>query len=183
MLVYVTGVSTSGKSAVLVELRRRAFGAVGVDEDGYGTFVHRRTGRVVSPLPVGMDPHDWYPEHAWVFDAEKVARLARQAADDGTLMFLCGVAADEDRVWPAFDLVCALVVDTDTIRRRAAARALTVPHHFGSRQDELAQLLEWNAGYAETYRGFGAAIIDATRPLTAVVDDILDAGRRAGLLD
>jgi uridine kinase len=40
-LVYVTGISGSGKSAVLQELRQRAHKAVGVDEDGYARWLDR----------------------------------------------------------------------------------------------------------------------------------------------
>jgi hypothetical protein len=45
----------------------------------------------------------------------------------------------------------------------------------GTRPHELDQVLAWNAGYADTYRGFGAVIIHATKPLTAVVDAVIAA--------
>jgi hypothetical protein len=179
-LIYVTGVSTAGKSTVLGELRRRGYTAFGVDEDGNGRFVHRQTQLVVEPPPEDVDPHEWYPDHAWVLDVHKIARLAERVNADGTLAFLCGVGAGESKAWRYFDLVCALSVDEDTIRERTALRAAAIPDHFGSRPEELAQVLEWNRGYTETYRGFGAVIIDATRPPEALVDDILDAVRRAG---
>jgi hypothetical protein len=39
----------------------------------------------------------------------------------------------------------------------------------------LVQVLAWNEGYAETYKGFGAVIVDATRPLPVVVDAVIAA--------
>src|SRR4051794_13555729 len=159
-LIYVTGVSTAGKSTVLGELRRRGYVALGVDEDGYGVFVHRHSQRVVEPPPEDVDPHGWYPDHAWVLDVQKIARLPAGVGVDGSLAFLCGVAAGESDAWRYFDLVCILSVDEDTIRHRAGLRAAVIPDHFGSRPEELAQLLEWNRGYTETYRSFGAVIID-----------------------
>jgi predicted ATPase len=74
-LIYVTGVSTAGKSSVLGELRRRGYAAFGVDEDGYGVFVHRESQRVVEPPLEDVDPHDWYREHAWVSTSRRSRSL------------------------------------------------------------------------------------------------------------
>src|SRR6266540_3872560 len=96
-LIYVTGISGSGKSAVLQELRRRGFKAFGVDEDAYGRWLDRRTGEEV-PYPVGsptVDPHDWYADHEWVLDVKKIAALKERVDRDGVLAFLCGVAAGD----------------------------------------------------------------------------------------
>ena len=43
-LIYVTGISGSGKSAVLRELQSRGNRAYGVDEDEYGQWLHWRSG-------------------------------------------------------------------------------------------------------------------------------------------
>jgi dephospho-CoA kinase len=98
-LYYVTGLSGTGKSAVLDELRARRYHARGVDE------------------------------------------------------------------------VIALVADEQTIRRRLASRSNT----FGQTPEELADVLFWHAGFEAAYRGFGATIIDATRPLSEVVAEVLAA--------
>ena len=71
-----------------------------------------------------------------------------------------------------FDVVCALVIDEVTIRARIELRD---DNWFGKRPDELERIFVWNEGYAETYRGFGAAIIDATEPLPVVVDAVIEA--------
>lgn len=172
-LIYVTGISTSGKSAVLEELRSRGFAAYGVDEHGYGKWLNRRSGEQ-EELTQGMsepDVHIWIAEHEWVLDIEKIAELKGQSDLADTVVFLCGVAAGDAEAWRYFDLVCALVVDEATIRERVVRRT----NFFGKRPDQLAQILEWNAGNEAAYRRFGATIIDARRPLVAVVDDILAA--------
>src|SRR4051812_12070496 len=104
-LIYVTGVSTAGKSTVLGELRRRGYTAFGVDEDGYGVFVRRDGRTVVEPPPEDVDPHEWYPDHAWVLDVQKIAQLAERVEVDGSVVFLCGVAARQSEAWRYFDLV------------------------------------------------------------------------------
>jgi hypothetical protein len=86
-------------------------------------------------------------------------------------VFLCGVAAGDAEAWEYFDLVCALVIDVATIKQRIDLRT----DAFGKQSGELAQILNWNLGYEDAYRRFGAVIVDATQPLSAVVDSILAA--------
>jgi uridine kinase len=173
VLVYVTGISGSGKSAVLEELRSRSLSAYGVDEDGYGRWLRRGSGEEES-LPRRLqdfDIHQWMSEHDWVLDVGKIAELRRQSDERAELVFLCGVAAGDSEAWEYFDLVCSLVIDDETIKTRITRRSSA----FGEREDELAEVLKWNAGYAETYRQFGAVIIDATQPLASVVDEVIAA--------
>jgi hypothetical protein len=173
-LVYVTGISGAGKSAVLQELRRRGYEAFGVDEDGYGRWLDRRTGQArIYPIEnEALDPHEWYADHDWVLDVDKIAALKRHADRDVTLVFLCGVAAGDAEAWRYFDVVCALVVDEATIRVRIDLRE---DSWFGKRPQELDQILAWNMGYADTYQAFGAVIVDATKPLPAIVDAVIAA--------
>jgi hypothetical protein len=170
LLVYVTGISASGKSAVLGELRSRGLSAYGVDEDGYGRWLKRPSGEE-EECRLDFDIHAWMSEHDWVLDVQKIAQLKDRSDEENELVFLCGVAAGDSEAWRYFDVVCALVVDEATIRNRIDRRS----NAFGKRQAELAQILKWNAGYEDAYRRFGAVIIDATQPLPAVVDAILEA--------
>jgi hypothetical protein len=173
-LIYVTGISGSGKSAVLQELRRRGQGAFGVDEDGYGRWLDRRTGEERTyPVDSGMlDPHEWYADHDWVLDVNKIAELKKHVDRDAIRVFLCGVAGGDAEAWEYFDVVCALVIDEATIRARIDLRD---DSWYGKRPHELDQVLAWNVGYTDTYRGFGAVIVDATKPLPVVVDAVIAA--------
>ena len=172
-LIYVTGISGSGKSAVLEELRSRGYEAYGVDEDHFGQWLNRRSGEeeIFPHMHGERDVHRWYREHEWALDTEKIAQLSERSDRDNSLVFLCGVAAGDGKTWKSFSRVCALVVDEETIRKRIGART----DDFGKAPEELTQILEWNAGYEARYRQFGATIIDATEPLTVVVDRIVSA--------
>jgi uridine kinase len=174
MLVYVTGISGSGKSAALQELRSRGFSAYGVDEDGYGKWL-RRGSAEEEDFPHGedFDIHAWMSEHDWILDVEKIADLKRRSDRTGELIFLCGVAAGDSAAWQYFDLVCSLVIDDETIKQRIARRS----EAFGKRQEELARVLKWNVGYGDTYRRFGATLIDAAQPLSVVVDEVINEAR------
>jgi hypothetical protein len=175
-LVYITGISASGKSSVLRELRSRGYEALGVDEDLYGEWIDRESGNAEEFPESGVDDiHEWFRHHLWALSEEKIAHLHARSRREGSTVFLCGVAAGDREVWKFFDVVCALVIDEDTIRRRIEARE----DDFGKRPGELAEILGWNQGYAEAYGSFGATIVDATQPLPAVVDEILRAAGMA----
>jgi len=174
---YVTGLSGTGKSAVLTELRARGYQARGVDEDGYGDWISRATG-TPADFPrddSNFDFHGWYQEHEWVLSMRRIGVLSRAAARLGEPVFLCGAASGDGTVWHLFDKVLALVADVPTLKRRIAGRA----NEFGKAPDELAAIIRWHASFEAAYRGFGAIVIDATQPLGGVVDEILAASASA----
>jgi gluconate kinase len=171
-LSYVTGVSGTGKSTICRELRARGFVAYDVDEHVFASWVNRSTGQV-DPFPApapGFDIHDWYAKHRWVLDADKIKALKDESDRTPTNAFLCGTAEGDDVVWPSFDEVFALTIDDATIRERISTRT---DNTFGRTPAELAEILSWNAQFAASHRRFGAILIDATRPVDRVVDEIL----------
>lgn len=171
-LVYLTGISGSGKSSVIRELQARGYEAHGVDEMGYADWVDRKTGEII-PFPEdesSVDIHEWYKKHSWVLSKDRISKLKQQADTNDTLIFLAGVADGEDKVWDYFDKVFVLNVDEATIRQRIANRT---DNDFGKTPDEMAAILRWLEGYEERYRTYGAVIIDTTQPLDGVVDEIL----------
>jgi len=172
-LFYVTGLSGTGKSAVLAELRARGYHARGVDEDGYGDWIRRTAGTPddFPPDDPNLDFHDWYREHEWVLSIRRIGVLSRAAARLDTPVFLCGVASGDATVWHLFDKVLALVADVPTIKRRIAGR----PNEFGKAPEEFAIIVRLHASFEAACRGFGAVVIDATRPLPDVVDEVLAA--------
>lgn len=169
-LVYVTGVSGVGKSAVCTELRRRGYDAHDSDRDGNATWVDRESGITV---PTDPEPRPrsarWLEQYEWRLLPERVQALAADA--DGRVVFLCGSTANEREVWHHFSQVIYLAVDEATLRRRLETRT---SNHFGKTADELAAILEWRTVGPEQYRAFGATVIDATRPLESVVRDVID---------
>ena len=169
-LLYVTGLAATGKSAVLGELRARGHRAYGVDEDEYADWISHETGRPESmpPLPE-FDFDTWYQTHDWILSLPRITELSYQAAEFGGPVFLCGVASGDKEVWHLFSQVIALVADLATLERRIAVR----DNLFGKNPDQFADIAAWHDGYEQTYRSFGAEIIDATRPLDQVVDKIL----------
>lgn len=89
--------------------------------------------------------------------------------DKTGLVFLSGSVENERDVWDLFTATVCLVLDEATAKRRLMARS----NPYGKAPDELANILEWNKTCEANYRRFGAAIIDASQPLDAVVEDVL----------
>jgi hypothetical protein len=180
-LTYVTGLSGTGKSAVLAELRARGYQARGVDEDGYGEWINRVTG-TADDFPhhdPDLDFHAWVAAHDWRLSPERIGLLSQEAGRSGGRLFLCGTANGDGDIWHLFDKVLALVADIPTLQQRIAGRT----NKFGKAPAELAAILGWHASYESTYRRLGAVIIDAARPLDQVVSQVLAesaSGREPG---
>lgn len=166
-LCWVTGVSGTGKSTIVRELRR--FGEIAWDGDDLSFWRDRDTGDAVATPDVR--PDGWVARHAWVIDPARVREC--RAAAEGRVGYLAGGAENEADVWDLFDVVVHLVTDDDTIRRRLADRT---ENDFGKTGEELAVIMGWNAVLEQRYRDRGAIVLDAGRPLPVVVEDVRAAG-------
>jgi AAA domain len=171
-LIYVTGISGAGKSAVCDELQRRGYEAHDTDREENAVWVNRKTGAVTArPAAPDLGPPDWLEEHEWRVVASKVEALAQRA--DGRIVFLCGSTANEHEVWHLFSRVICLAIDRQTLRRRLASRTT---NDFGKSPNELRAILAWQEVGDDEYRRLGAAVVDATCPLDEVVDHVLSIG-------
>lgn len=171
-LIYITGLSGSGKSTVLKELEKRGLEAHGVDEEGFADWVDRKTG-VIADFPhhdADLDIHKWYRKHRWVLSVERITGLRVKSIEENKTIYLSGVAEGLDTVVQLFDRVIALSVDEQTIRSRINNRT---DNNFGKDPDEMSVILSWLDGFDKTHVGFGADIVDASRPVEVLVDDIL----------
>ena len=93
-LVFVTGNSGAGKSAVYDELQRRGREAHDTDRDGNAVWVHRQTGAITPAASLSERPPGWIDEQEWCLVTTRVEELAGRA--DGRTAFLCGAANDID---------------------------------------------------------------------------------------
>ncbi|WP_026529915.1 AAA family ATPase [Haematomicrobium sanguinis] len=180
-LILVTGISGSGKSAILERLCARGIPAFGVDEDGFGDWISRSTGLAELGDPDNFDEHAWFAEHHWRYNRARVERLARDADRRGQMVFLCGNCEGEDTVWDLFDRVIVLQIDEATLRHRLETRT---GNNYGKHPDELRDVLAWHEGLYENYAKYGATLINATRPLDEVVSGVLalsGSGRQVDL--
>ncbi|OQR63131.1 hypothetical protein B6E66_15980 [Streptomyces maremycinicus] len=145
--------------------------AIDSDDDGFSHWIDRATGEVVvdPPYPV---PAGWLDRYGWAIVRERVEDLVEDSR--ARTAFLCGSAENEADVLDLFDVVVCLVIDEDTLRHRLATRTTNT---FGRHPEELAAALKWNSRMRAIYESHGATIIDASAPLTEVVDAVIDAAQ------
>ncbi len=169
-LIFITGISGSGKSAVWQELKSRGYEAYDVDEDGLAKWHNNDTGYVhpKSSVKAHQRTPEFLASHSWKVPRNEVEELAKHAVDKN--VYLCGVVANENELWDLFGKVIALTVDEDTLRHRIKSRT---NNDFGKSEHEFEQIIGRQEDAKDSYKKFGHITIDATRPLDEVVDDVV----------
>ncbi len=155
----VEGVSGTGKTSVCHELRRRGHHAVNGDTE----LAYQ--GDPATGAPTDTASHD---HHLW--DLDRVRMLVADQRHPVT--FLCGGSRNSGDVVPLVDAVFVLTVDRATLEQRLAGRPAD---EFGGTPEQRDLVLRLHATGEDVPPG---TPVDATAPLTAVVDTLL---RRAGV--
>lgn len=153
----VEGLSGTGKSSVCEELKKRGYNAVEAD-DAFGHYADSNTGL----------PTDQKAQLNWMWDAKKVEHLLASSSIE--TVFVCGGAMNQDKFMHLFTKVFTLLLDDNTLKDRLASRT---NNDFGKHPDDLARQLEWNQGSVSYAEQRGTVLIDASKPLVDVVDEIL----------
>jgi gluconate kinase len=155
----IEGVSCAGKTTVCDELLRH----------GYHTIDGDRELAYFGDLETGEPLADCASENrSWIWDVEKVRALLADQSQPAS--FFCGGSRNSDRFLHLFDEVFILEIDLNTLNRRLAARPKDEWGGSASEGESFARLQQ------ATKEGLpkNAIIIDATAPLSTVVDTILD---------
>jgi gluconate kinase len=155
----IDGVSCAGKTTVCDELQRRGYHVIHGDRE-LAYCGDLKTGK---PVDGSADEH-----RAWIWDVEKVGALVADQSHGATVF--CGGSRNSDRFLDLFDEVFVLEIDLDTLNRRLAARPEDEWGGTASEGESFARLQH------ETKVGLpkNAIIIDATAPLSSVVDTLLE---------
>jgi gluconate kinase len=151
----VEGVSGTGKTAVCDELQRRGFHAVHGDRE----LAYRGDPVTGDPTVDGGHEH-----HLW--DVEAVRALIADRTRPVT--YLCGGSRNFHQFVAELDAVFVLEVDADTLVRRLDHRP---QDEWGHRPEERQLVLRLRATREDVPRD--GIVIDATAPLSDVVDEIL----------
>jgi shikimate kinase len=144
-VVLVTGMSGSGKSTVLAELKRRGHRVIDTDDPGW---------IVEAPTAGGPEP---------VWDLKQIKTLI-DAHHMGWL-FIAGCVANQGAVYDRFDAVVLLSAPVDVILDRVADRA----NPFGSRAEDRRKIANDLAGFEPLLRAGADREIVTTAPVAEVV--------------
>ena len=150
----VEGISCSGKTTVGIELQRRGYQAVNGDTE----LAYQGDPETGAPTDTHSHEH-----HIWRVDA--VRRLAGQR--DEAVTFFCGGSRNFAEFLDVFDSVFVLDIDPPTLLDRLDARP---DEEWGARPAERELIIHLHGSREGLPDGVR---VDATQPLTDVVDEIL----------
>lgn len=170
MLIWVTGLSGTGKSSIASRLRELGHWSVDADDDGMSGWRSKETGEFAPSPPVDQRPIEWLDQFGWSIDVRRVQELSHRS--DGRRVFLLGAVDNEDDVLAFADTVICLVADAETLRRRLTTRRT---NDFGRAPGDIEAVLSWLEPYEERHRVIGAVMVDATQPLPIVVAEVIAA--------
>jgi shikimate kinase len=154
--ILVTGMSGTGKSSALAELGRHGFRVVDTDEPGWREY--REHAEPADDLHRG--------EFHWI-EARMTALLS---SDDPRTLFVGGGVRNQSVFYDRFDAVVLLSAPADVLLDRVARRT-TNP--YGKNPLERAEILDDLANVEPLLRATCTHALDASRPLEAVVADLI----------
>jgi shikimate kinase len=156
--VLITGMSGTGKSAVIQELVARGHQAHDLDTPEWSRWIDADPSDVLTPTQ-GKD---------WVFREDRVRALLSQPKD-GTL-FISGCAENMGQFFPLIDAVILLSAPIATIMERLRTRS---PSSYGSVAEERRRVNDLISTIEPLLRKSADYEIDTRRPVHATVDEIL----------
>ncbi|MFD3688452.1 AAA family ATPase [Nocardiopsis sp. NPDC058631] len=151
----IEGVSGSGKTSVCRELKRRGYHAINGDRE----LSYQGDPETGEPTDGASHEH-----HIWHID--KVRSLA--ANQDDTVTFFCGGSRNFSKFIDLFDGVFVLEVDLETLNRRLDERR---DDEWGGKLSERDLIVRLHQTKEDIPKD--GIIIDATKPLARVVEEII----------
>jgi dephospho-CoA kinase len=166
--VLITGMSGTGKSAVIEELAARGHRAHDLDAPEWSEWVDADPSDALTPAH-GKD---------WIWREDRVRALLSEPSA-GTL-FVSGCAENMHRLFPLIDLVILLSAPTATIMERLEARP---PDGYGHAPEQREKVGHLVSTIEPLLRESADWEIDTRGSIHATVDEVLrlSAASRAGL--
>lgn len=147
----MTGMSGTGKSTALRELRRRGFEVVDTDEPGWT---------------------EWRDEDGgYVWREERIAGLL--SGDRTGTLYVSGTVSNQGRFYPRFDAVVLLSAPADVLLSRIESRTT---NDYGKTAEERNLVLGHLAEIEPLLRATCTHEIDATQPIKKVVAELMAIG-------
>jgi len=151
--VLLTGMSGTGKSSALTELRRRGYRVVDTDDPGWTEWV--------------PDPHE-AGGGGWLWLEDQMTALLD--LDDGPSLFVQGCVRNQRKFYDRFDAVVLLSAPAEMLLDRIASRTT---NDYGKAPAERELILHHLETVEPLLREGCTHELDASRPLDEVVADLI----------
>ena len=149
--VLVTGMSGTGKSTALAELRKRGFEVVDTDDPGWTEWSDEQGGDI------------------WRED--RIAELL--ARERAVTLYVSGTVSNQGRFYRDFDAVVLLSAPAEVLLARIENRTT---NDYGKTTDERSLILDHLAEVEPLLRSTCTHELDAARPLADVVAELASIG-------
>jgi dephospho-CoA kinase len=156
--VLITGMSGTGKSAVIEELAARGYETHDLDDPEWSEWVDADPSDTLTPAE-GKD---------WVWREDRVRTLLSRPAHG--VMFISGCARNMAALFPLIDIVILLSAPVATIMERLVART---PRGYGHAAEERRKVADLISIVEPLLRKSADCEIDTGRPVRDTVDEIL----------
>jgi shikimate kinase len=150
--ILLTGMSGTGKSSALAELRRRGFDVVDTDHGGWTEWSEAEGG--------------------YVWDEGRIAELLTR--EEGPTLYVSGTVSNQGRFYPRFDAVVLLSAPAEVLLSRIATRTT---NDYGKSREEGELVLRHLAEVEPLLRATCTHELDAGQPLDAVVEQLIAIGQ------
>ncbi len=165
-IIFITGVSGTGKSTILRKLKELDYAVIGIDEEpGLTNWIHKETG---ESAPRGSELTETFLRtHDWGCDTNKLSDLIEQTPKP---LFICGSADNVIEIMSLADVTLLLVCSPEIFTSRIDNRT---DNDYGKGEDSKKALLGYYEKYNQTCIDAGAVEVDAEQTLEQVVENIL----------
>jgi dephospho-CoA kinase len=158
--VLITGMSGTGKSTLIGELRARGFNAIDFDSPEWSEWVdYVSTNESDSPVKPGRD---------WVWREDRVRTVLSQ--EDGKTLFVSGCAINMSKFYPYFTHIVLLSAPAAVVLERLKCRTTNA---YGKSSEEAARVLSLIQTVEPLLRKKASHEIDTSAPLKQVVETLL----------
>ena len=159
----ITGNPGSGKSTLAAELSRR--GHVAIDADDLASWQDSSGVPVESPAQID---EAWQLAHRWVWNRARLEEAIAASDDTNGLMFICGIAVNQDQMLDLFERVFLLAIEAEAQDARLA-RATSSQRTEGVKQ----QIRDGRQTFQARMLAAGAIPLDATASSESLADTVL----------
>jgi broad-specificity NMP kinase len=169
MKIYITGISGTGKSAIVKELKKKGVFAFDIEEiKGLCFWTDKKTGKKAKDYSPSKS---WLEKHDWICDTKKLKKILKS---NKKVLIATGITGNQDEYLNMFDKIFLLQSPPHILEKRMSARHKKPgENNFGQYKDErnfaLSQLKKFNTKMINK----GAIPINSNTNISKVADKIM----------